>query len=164
MKHLAGLILGVALTVAGSTVATHASNVSLPVYPGAPKSKNPALSVTATRCGHKVSNTVYSPVDAGVKTVSDWYTARIPGSVRVDYTSSGGGALIFAPSGAGVVAISGSIAKSAAGPVFLNLATYGPPLSSSERQMMQELVGSDPAARQRASAEMKAKCGPNSTL
>lgn len=163
MKRFGGLILSIALGVAQSTAAAQAANVGLPVYPGAAKSKNPALSVTANRCGHSVSNTVYT-ADAGVKTVSDWYVAHVPGSAHVDYNSSGGGALVLAPSGAGAIAISGSIAKSAAGPVLLNLATYDPPLSSSERQTMQELVGGDTAAKQRASAAMKAKCGPNSTL
>jgi hypothetical protein len=163
MKRLGVLILSIALGVAQSTAAAQAANVGLPVYPGAAKSKNPALSVTANHCGHSVSNTVYT-VDGGVKTVSDWYVAHVPGSARVDYKSSGGGALVFAPSGAAVIAISGSIAKSAAGPVLLNLASYDPPLSSSERQTMQELIGGDAAAKQRASAAMKAKCGPNSTL
>jgi hypothetical protein len=164
MKRLGVLILSIALGVAQSTAVAQAANVSLPVYPGAVKSKNPALSVTANHCGHSVSNTVYT-VDAGVKTVSDWYVAHVPGSAHVDFASSGGGTVVFAPSGAAVIAISGSIAKSAAtGPVLLNLATYNPPLSSSERQMMQELIGGDSAAKQQASAAMKAKCGPNSTL
>ena len=163
MKRLEVLILGIVLGVAQSTAAAQAANVGLPVYPGAAKSANPALSVTANHCGHSVSNTVYT-VDAGVKTVSDWYVAHVPGSARVDYNSSGGGSVVFAPSGAAVIAISGSIAKSAAGPVLLNLATYNPPLSSSERQMMQELIGGDSAAKQQASSAMKAKCGPNSTL
>ncbi len=163
MKRLEVLILGIVLGVAQSTAAAQAANVGLPVYPGAAKSANPALSVTANHCGHSVSNTVYT-VDAGVKTVSDWYVAHVPGSARVDYNSSGGGSVVFAPSGAAVIAISGSIAKSAADPVLLNLATYNPPLSSSERQMMQELIGGDSAAKQQASSAMKAKCGPNSTL
>ena len=163
MKCFGVLMLSIAFGVAQSHAAAQAANVGLPIYPDAAKAKNTALSVTANRCGHSVSNTVYT-VNAGVKTVSDWYVAHVPGSARVDYNSSGGGTLVLAPSGAAVIAISGSIAKSTAGPVLLNLATYDPPLSSSERQTMQELIGGDSAAKQRASAAMKAKCGSSSTL
>src|SRR5665213_2760638 len=154
---------------AGEAVAS-----DLPVYPGAIQDTN--LSYTHTRCGRKSSATTYVVKD-DQKTVSDWYAARIPGGDRVDgnIPVAGGTTIaiteIFDPSGARIASVSkthfaANIPASAqnignAGAVHVVLETVDPAFSPSELQDAKAIIGSDPAARQRALA--KTKCGPPGT-
>jgi hypothetical protein len=60
----------------------------------------------------------------------------------------------------GVVAISHADGGSG---VHIGIGTYEPALSPADLLTMQALMRSESAAKQRAIATMKAKCGPNST-
>jgi hypothetical protein len=185
-------VLGMALAVAGcggsnnssSTQASAAPGASaqpsipggeaatpaLPLYPGA--TKNALVGdMTLNRCGHKIRELTYD-VKADGKTVTAWYADRIPGSIRIEMTNPlGGGASIsstefFEPGGGAVATVSethmpGDRTNPAAG-VHVTLGTLDPAFSSSELQTMQAAMGSDPAAKQLALAQMKAKCGPSS--
>ncbi len=188
MKRSISLILGLLLGLAGcaggsnsSTKGSISGNVTtetgvtsdLPVYPGATKVTD--LSLTVARCGHKSSAVTYIVKD-DVKTVADWYAARIPGGARVAgiIPVAGGTSIamtgIFDPSGTRAVTVSKThfaaniplvdqnIENAAA--VHVVLQTVEPGLSSSEMQDAEAMIGGDPAARQRVLA--KTKCGPSS--
>jgi len=168
-------------TVAQATAAAQASGPvpvstgeavasGLPVYPGATKMVYPGApkigamaNVTVTRwCGHKVSVASYD-VNASFDTVANWYSARIPGGIRVSRTFPMGLKItqIFEPNGAGAAGVTQTHFAGVTA-VHVSLATYEPALSSAELQTMQQVAGPDSPAKRQALARMKAKCGPAS--
>jgi hypothetical protein len=152
-----------------SAPAAQTGSAALPVYPGAKKSATLGMT-NQSRCGHKESVVTYT-VNADPKTVTDWYAARIPGGIQIDAARAFCGTHImtsneiFAPDGSTAAGISQPNAAAMGvktTPVFIGLGTYDPPLSPDELHTMQDITGTDPAAKQKAIAAMKAKCGPNS--
>ena len=145
-----------------------AASAAIPVYPGATKS---ALlgQMNQTKCGHKESVTTYT-VSADPKAVLAWYAQRMPGGIQIDagrafrahiMTSNE----IFAPDGTSAVGVTQPSAAAMGGksqPVYIGIGTYDPPLSADEMHTMEDITGTDPAAKQKAIAAMKAKCGPDS--
>ncbi|MHB8434140.1 MAG: hypothetical protein ACYC8W_04560 [Candidatus Tyrphobacter sp.] len=146
-------------TVAQATAAAQASG--LPVYPGATKMAAMA-NLTVTRCGHKIAVASYD-VNASFDTVANWYSARIPGGIRVSRTFPGGLRItqIFEPNGAGVAGVTQTPFAGVTA-VHVGLGTYEPALSSAELQTMQQVAGPDSPAKRQALARMSAKCGPAS--
>jgi hypothetical protein len=67
---------------------------------------------------------------------------------------------IFEPKGIQAIAVSPAVGGSG---VQIGIGTYDPALSQGELRTMKAFMGNDSAAKQHAIAEMKAKCGPNST-
>jgi hypothetical protein len=152
-----------------SAPAAQNASAALPVYPGATKSTMLGLT-NQTRCGHKESVVTYT-VNADPKTVTDWYAARMPGGIQIDAARAFGGTNImtsneiFASDGSSAAGISQPNAAAMgvkSTPVYIGLGTYDPPLTADELHTMQDITGTDPAAKQKAIAAMKAKCGPNS--
>ena len=152
-----------------SAPAAQTASAALPVYPGATKSTVMGT-MNQSRCGHKESVVTYT-VNADPKTVTDWYAARIPGGIQIDAARAFGGTHImtsneiFAPDGSIAAGISQPNAAAMGlktAPVYIGLGTYDPPLSPDELHTMQDITGTDPAAKQKAIAAMKAKCGPES--
>jgi hypothetical protein len=126
--------------------------------------------MNASRCGHKESVVTYT-ISADQKTVVAWYAARMPGGIQVDAARAIGGAHImtsneiFSPDGASAVGVSQPNAAAMGvktSPVYIGLGTYDPALTADELHTMEDLMGTDPAAKQKAIAAMKAKCGPDS--
>jgi hypothetical protein len=148
--------------------AAQAPSAAIPVYPGATKS-GLLGQMNQTKCGHKESVTTYT-VSADPKTVLAWYAQRMPGGIQIDagrafrthiMTSNE----IFAPDGATAVGVTQPSAAAMGGksqPVYIGIGTYDPPLSADEMHTMEDITGTDPAAKQKAIAAMKAKCGPDS--
>lgn len=160
MKRPPFAILGICLAAAAWTGIAIASE--LPIYPGATKMAYSGPT-TFVRCSHKISVVTYAS-GADTKSIAAWYADRIPGAIRVRHNATSAAGLtmteIFQPNGVGVVAISHAVGGSG---VHIGIGTYEPALSPADLQTMQALMGSDSAAKQRAIATMKAKCGPNST-
>jgi hypothetical protein len=155
---------GAAPVSAGEAVAS-----GLPVYPGATKAVYPGATkmaamanVTVTRCGHKISVASYD-VNASFDTVANWYSARIPGGIRVSRTFPVGLTItqIFEPNGVGVAWVTQTHFAGVTA-VHVGLGTYEPALSPAELQTMQQVAGPDSPARRQALARMSAKCGPAS--
>jgi hypothetical protein len=191
VKPSALLVLGLAFAIAGCSGNSNASNqaasqdtnaaapaessapaaqtAALPVYPGATKSTVMGT-MNQSRCGHKESVVTYT-VNADPKTVLAWYAQRMPGGIQIDAARAFGGTHImtsneiFAPDGSSAAGISQPNAAAMGlktAPVYIGLGTYDPPLSPDELHTMQDITGTDPAAKQKAIAAMKAKCGPAS--
>jgi hypothetical protein len=192
MKSAAFLIFGIALAATGCSGSSNSANSAqsaapeqssaaqaspessepvvtpgLPVYPGAKKNATIG-NMSMTRCGHKLSVATYDAT-GNAEDIADWYAARIPGGIRMTLNRSlGTGATlssteIFDPSGGRVATITlASGVPMAGSPLHVSLGTVVPPFSSSELQTMQIVMGSDPVAKRKAVAAMKAKCGPNS--
>lgn len=161
-----------AQATAAAPAATEAPvTTDLPVYPGATKDAMVG-NITVSRCGHKMSIATYdvSGTDAGA--VTDWYSSRLPGAIRIskDVGASAGTGMsmteLVEPSGGRIAAI--TLAKSPeavripGGALHVSLSNVDPPFSSAELATMQAAMGSDPAAKQQALDKMKAKCGPDS--
>ena len=120
-----------------------------------------------TKCGHKESVTTYT-VSADPKAVLAWYAQRMPGGIQIDagrafrthiMTSNE----IFAPDGASAVGVTQPSAAAMGGksqPVYIGIGTYDPPLSADEMHTMEDITGTDPAAKQKAIAAMKAEMRP----
>ena len=151
-----------------SAPAAQAASAAIPVYPGATKS---ALlgQMNQTKCGHKESVTTYT-VSADPKAVLAWYAQRMPGGIQIDagrafHTHIMTSNEIFAPDGTSAVGVTQPSAAAMGGksqPVYIGIGTYDPPLSADEMHTMEDITGTDPAAKQKAIAAMKAKCGPDS--
>lgn len=152
-----------------SAPAAQAASAAIPVYPGAAKSAMLG-EMHQTKCGHKESVTTYTTSD-DPKTVLAWYVQRVPGGIQVD----AGRALkthmlmtsteIFSPDGASAVGVTQPNAAAMGGkpqPVYIGIGSYDPPFSADEMHTMEDIMGTDPAAKQKAIAAMKAKCGPDS--
>jgi hypothetical protein len=151
-----------------SAPAAQTASGPIPVYPGAAKS-GLLGQMNQTKCGHKESVETYTTT-ADPKTVLAWYSQQIPGGIQVDAgrafkTHIMTSVEIFAPDGASAVGVTQPNAAAMGGktqPVYIGIGTYDPPLSADEMHTMEDITGTDPAAKQRAIAAMKAKCGPES--
>jgi Prokaryotic membrane lipoprotein lipid attachment site len=151
-----------------SAPAAQAPSGAPPVYPGAKKSTLMGQ-MNSTKCGHKGSVSTYTTSD-NLKTVLAWYTQQMPGGIQIDAGHTIGHGLmtsieIFNPDGASAVGVTQPNAAAMGGkaqPVYIGVGTYDPPLSADEMHTMQDIMGTDPAAKQKAIAAMKAKCGPAS--
>ena len=145
---------------------------NLPVFPGA--AKMPMRINGGTFCNHKMSLAVYRANSASADQVADWYAGRMNGAIKLNIGKQmGGGAAVTGytlvdPSGADAASVSqthfgpsmGKMAQTmGANRTTIGLVTYNPPLSPAEMQMMRDITGGDAAARQRARAQLKAKCG-----
>lgn len=152
-----------------SAPAAQTASAPLQVYPGSTKS--PTLGqFNQTKCGHKESVATYTTSD-DPKTVLAWYSQRIPGGVQIDAGHAFKASVamtsveIFSPDGASAVGVTQPDAAAMGGktqPVYISLGSYDPPLSADEMHTMEDVMGRDPAAKQKAIAAMKAKCGPES--
>jgi hypothetical protein len=154
-----------------SAPAAQTASAALPVYPGATKSAMLGT-MNQTKCGHKESVATYT-VNADPKTVLAWYSQRIPGGIQIDAARAFAHANrvlvssyeIFSPDGSSAAGISQPNAAAMGlktAPVYLGLGSYDPPLSADELHTMEDITGTDPAAKAKAIAAMKAKCGPDS--
>ena len=140
---------------------TTISVADLPMYPGATKvGKNQILS----RCGHTVISANYS-VGAAMKTVSDWYSHRIPG-FRIQREVSSGSVHMTAISfiernGLRGVSIIHMTSSHGDQPVGIGLEHYKPALTAQDIARMRAANVSGSAARRQFAATMKGKCPRN---
>ena len=146
---------------------------TLAVYPGAAKYPT-QFTKSMTFCTHKITPVIYHVADTGDKVLA-WYTSRMPGSEKATLpgaqTANGTGMtgyVIVSGDGTSSVIIEqmhfGALQKTAekfgmGSQTTIGLSRYDPPLSSDEVHMIGLVGSADAAAKARAKAAFKQRCG-----